>query len=576
MRALVVVLLLAATAAADPQITDVQQVDATNPRSVDAAAKAAEALGDAGRADAIAPLAELAQKPPTKQLIVAQIAAIRALGKLGAKAAPSLRAIATRARPATKDETELALHFSVAGASINALGELRDPASAKALIAAMYVNPELMTQARRALVATGKTAEQELRSALRGTNKEVNALFAKYKLDRSCDGGDCMPISAKAFYAAVVLGDFYDPAVVPDLLAALKGKPLPSYYADGQPSQSTQYHAIYDALRKIGDPSAAAVVRARWATGDVASRALAIAAYPFMARDDAGVDELGKIMADNDADDTLRQESATAYARLAHDTSRIAPLQDLAQKYLDASAKKRAEADGAPKRDADAADKELEVAKKKLEAAKQKALATARDNTTTVDQIKAATLAAKQAEDDFKLAKQKHRDAVRPYREADAAAKAYRGYARMFQTHIARIEIAARCKDDLACYANALAPTVDPGAGLATYIPDLAAWNMEEKQGLREGAIERAMLELRKRGTKAERYTQALLDAVHSQDRLIRQSILLALTKIAKLPCDACVAGLDKVIAADEAQHIAHADLTLETTLVRNYFTAAR
>ena len=64
-----------------------------------------------------------------------------------------------------------------------------------------------------------------------------------------------------------MLGDFYDPASVPDLLAALDRPPLPQYYSDDQPSGSTQYNAIFDALRKIGAPDGADKVRAMWAGG---------------------------------------------------------------------------------------------------------------------------------------------------------------------------------------------------------------------------------------------------------------------------------------------------------------------
>src|SRR5262249_9722472 len=161
----------------------------------------------------------------------------------------------------------------------------------------------------------------------------------------------------KQFYPAVVLGDFYDPKSVPDLLAAFKqGPPTPQYYSDDQPSGSTQYNAIFDALRKIGSDQGADVVRGMWDTGpapapkkgahgaapppdaggDLMTRILAVGAYPFLTRDGAGTDALGKIAADNNADDNLRQEAATAFARLSHDAGDVKVLTDLAQKYFDA------------------------------------------------------------------------------------------------------------------------------------------------------------------------------------------------------------------------------------------------
>ena len=138
----------------------------------------------------------------------------------------------------------------------------------------MYRTPELFTQIRRALVATGPTAKDELRKILRGEHAEVNQLFKDKRLDKYCgDKGDappdqCQPVSAKDFYPAVVLGDFYDPAATPDLLAALK-RPAACrvYFMDDQPSPNTQYNAIFDALRKIGAADAAATVRAMWNVG---------------------------------------------------------------------------------------------------------------------------------------------------------------------------------------------------------------------------------------------------------------------------------------------------------------------
>src|SRR6202042_2444464 len=97
----------------------------------------------------------------------------------------------------------------------------------KTLVLAMYRTPELFTQIRRALVASGPDGEGELRAILRRQNTDVNQLFKDKKLDTYCgDRNDepaaqCQPVSAMDFYPAVVLGDFYDPASVPDLLTAL-------------------------------------------------------------------------------------------------------------------------------------------------------------------------------------------------------------------------------------------------------------------------------------------------------------------------------------------------------------------
>jgi hypothetical protein len=520
------------------------EVDDANPRSVACAVKAADALGEARLPGGLDAVIEIARKPITRKLVVAQIAAIRVLGKLPGEptAGAALLEIIDRPPPshprAGKDQAQrraledsYGLFLAGAGAAINAIGELRVGSAARPLVLALYRTPELFTQVRRALVASGPSAEQALLKVLRGESAEVNQLFKDQRLDRYCgDQGDapparCHPVSARDFYAAAVLGDFYDPATVPDLLAALKRPAAPAYYLDDQPSPNTQYHAVFDALRKIGAAEAAGPVRAMWLgvrararQPALTTRILAIGAYPFVTRDGAGTDELGKIAADNTADDTLRQEAAAAFARLSRAPKDIDLLRRLAQKYLDASAAK--------------------------------------------------TKRARQA-----AGPQKTRAAV--HKTLESAAKAYQGYARMFQTHIARIEIALRCQADLSCYAASL--TQSPGeaaANNAKYIQDLPGWSEDEKRELAAAAIERAMLELGKQGTGASQLTGALLDAAGSEVRLIRQSILLALPKIAALPCASCEAALDAVIRAGEGK-TALANLDLETAIVRNYFSWA-
>jgi hypothetical protein len=595
------------------------EVDEANPRSVDSAQKAADALGEAKLGDGLDALIDLSNKPVTKKLVGAQISAIRAIGKFDgdkAKASAALIKIIDKDPPdhprTAKDkeqgralEEKFGLFLGVNGAAINALSDLRTPNAVKPLVRSMYRTPELFTQVRRALVASGPTAEAELRAILRGENKEVDQLFIDKKLDRYCgDKNDapadqCQKVSAKDFYPAVVLGDFYDPQSVPDLLAALKRPPLPQYYSDDQPSGSTQYNAIFDAIKKIGAPTGADTVRGLWMGGssgkaapakggkkgapapevagapDLMTRILAIGAYPFVTRDDQGVVELGKIAADNAADDNLRQEAATAFARLSHDGADVKILNDLAAKYKKASAEHTAKANGKPKADADAADKELEKVKKLNDDAKANALKVTHDNSKSIEDIKAATEAAKKAEDDFKVAKKKHKDAVAPFKQEEQVAKAYHGYQRMFQTHIARIEVAMRCKGDLNCYIGTLKSNGDEAAkNCSALIDDIKDWTKDEKLGLWEGEVERAMLEIGKKGAGAAQYADPLLDAAKSDDRLIRQSILLALPKIAKVPCNNCEAKLDAAIRAGEGKSTL-GDLNFDTTMLRNYFAWA-
>ncbi|HEY1813943.1 MAG TPA: hypothetical protein VGG74_16440 [Kofleriaceae bacterium] len=603
------------------------EVDDANPRSVDSAQKAADALGEAATdpsSDAgLDALIDIASKPVTKKLIAAQVSAIRAIGKFQnqkSKATAALIKIIDRDPPphprTAKDkenaralEEKYGLFLGVTGASINALGDLRVTTAVKTLVHAMYLTPELFTQIRRALVASGPDAETALRKILTRQDPDIAQLFKDKKLDPYCgDRGDeppaqCQAVSAMDFYPAVVLGDFYDPASVPDLLAVLDRPAAPQYFQDDAPSGATQYNAVFDSLRKIGAASAAPKVRSMWdkaaptpkvvrgkrgapapvdtadAGGDMTTRILAVGAYPFVAHDDAGVDQLGKIAFDNHADINLRTEAATAFARLSRDPAHIKELNDLADQYYKQAAEYRAKADAKPKADADAADKEFDAARKKRDDAKADALRATNDKTKTAQDIRDATERAKKAEDDFKAASTKHKDAIKPFKELDARAKGLKYTGRLFQAHIARIEVALRCKQDASCYVATLKSWDKPDVAavkknVAQYIKDIDSWTKDELMNLYEGQVERAMLELGKMGQQASSTMPALLDAAKSEDRLVRQSILLALPKVAKVPCDTCEAKLDEAIKAGEGKSTL-GDLNLETTMLRNYFAYA-
>ncbi len=600
------------------------EVDEVNSRSVDSAAKAAEALGEAKLPDGLDALIDLAQRPVTRKLVNAQVAALRAIGKYttdSQRASAALIKLIDKDPPASprtaRDkeqaralEEKYGLFLGFTAAAVDALGNLHVGAAARTLVLTMFRtsdSQQMFERTRRALVASGPAAFDELRKVIAGTDPEVNQLFKDKRLDKYCgDRNDappdqCQPVSAMVFFPAIVIGDFYDARAVPELLAALQRPPLPMSYVDDQPNPNTQYDAVFEALRKIGAPDAAATVRARWmahapgaapsraargsrrggepasAAGagesDLATRVLAIGAYPFLARDDAGVEDLGKIAADNNADDPLRKAAALSFALLAHDTKDITLLQGLAQKYLDASAKKRTEANGKPKTVADAADKEFTKAKKLYDEAKARVERVTHDSTKTAADIRDATDAASKSSDAFKVAKKAHGDAVAPYRAADLLAKNYKGFARMFQGHIARVEVAIRCKQDINCYASTLQLTpADAAKFNAAHIRDIKDWTVDEQQlALVEASVERAMLEIGKRGTKASALTDKLLDSARSDSRLIRQSVLLALPKIAAVPCANCEAKLQDAIRAGEGKTTL-GNLNLETTMMKNYF----
>lgn len=589
------------------------EVDEANPRSVDSAAKAADALAEAQLPDGLEALIDLSQKPASRKLSSAQIASVHAIGKYeNEKAAataalvklidreppPNPRTVAKENRAAASEKFELFL--GVTGAAINALADLRSPQAAKTLVLAQYRTPELFTQIRRALVASGPEAKAELRKVLTGQNPEVEALFKQEKYGKYCGekkGGDCLPVSAKDFYPSTVLGDFYDPATVPDLLAVLRRPPVPAYYLPGdgdaeERAGPTQHVAVFDGLGKIGGAAAAKDVYEIWhgvkapkkgdtAPPEFATKLLAITKYPFLARDQTGVDELAALAGDNGTDreaeyhDQLRQAAAEAFARMSRDDKGISILQGLAKKYRDASDEKRKAADGKPKADAAAADKLLEKQKKEFDDLKVGLIKITKDSTKTAEEIRDATKKVKDAEQKLKLDKLKHREAVRPYKDLDNLAKGYKSFGRLFEYHIARIETGIRCKDNLDCYADTLKlKPEDTKKFVAKYISDIKDFSKDELQQLLEGNIERAMLELGKRGQAASKYTDLLLDNAKSDSRIIRQSILLALPKLAKLPCETCEAKLDAVLKAGEGKTSLR-DLQLETTMMRNYFSWA-
>ncbi|HRC56560.1 MAG TPA: hypothetical protein PKU97_11590, partial [Kofleriaceae bacterium] len=154
-------------------------------------------------------------------------------------------------------------------------------------------------------------------------------------------------------------------------------------------------------------------------------------------------------------------------------------------------------------------------------------------------------------------------------------AKQRHGIQRSFQAHIARIEISSRCKGELGCLTAALKAKPEDIIGkLGGYIRDFKDWDAEEKSMLVAAQIERAMLELGKAGPKASSQEGVLLDAVKSDDRLTRQSVLLALPKVVKVPCATCEAKLDEAIKAG-AGKTTLAELNVETEMLRNYFSWA-
>jgi hypothetical protein len=463
---------------------------------------------------------------------------------------------------------------------------MRSPQATPVLIEAMYRLPALAMQCRRALVASGAGVAGEMKQILKGTHQQVNTLFAEKKLDKVCiSPTDCKPVSLKDFYAALILGDLYDKSAVPELLEALAKPAAPvGIGPDGTPTPNTQHNAIFNALRKIAASEAAPRVKAVWVDPkqSVQARALAIGAYGFVSRDASAIPELRTIVNDTTTDMLLRQEILTTIARIASNEKDIDVFENLAklnnEKYL--TAKKKSE--GPEKVKFEAARDALAAAKKKFADAKAAFLKAGGQRKAPAEVINAMTEAQKEVD----TADEKHDDARNDWKPLDDERADYLNATRGLELHIARVEIALHCKKDAACYGRTLtaamqktdaekvAAAEEIGKRLSKYIKTWKDWSEAEKKRVLAAQVERAMLELAKLGDAAKDQVPVLLSAVTSDDRIVRESVLLALPKIAPQPCKECETKLDEAVKAGEGKSTI-ADLNVETMILRNYFSWA-
>jgi HEAT repeats/PBS lyase HEAT-like repeat len=554
-------------------IKAIEEVDPANPRSVESARLAAEALGSAKLDDALEPLIKAANGSEAKPV---RGQAILSLGELGNPGAvPTLANIIRE----DFDPQNPAMH----GAAIIALGKIKSPTAVPVLVEAMYRLPFFFKQVRRALVASGPTVTDRIKGVLEGGDGDINTLFKDKKLDLYCgDVGkeqrplaDCSPVSAMDYYAAIIAGDLYDPSLVPALLKALARESKPAYYLDDAPGPPAQNGAL-DSLRKIGSPAAAqAVLDLAMSTKDLNLQPMAIGVYSFVSTSGAektgtttGLDALSKMVADTTVDFTVRLESATAFARLARSVDRMKVLQDQVKQFESGTKDARAKADGAPKAALAAAQAPYDLARADYKKAND-AVSRAGGVKRAATELIVKTTETKTALD--KVTKP-YNEAKAAYDAVDAKAKNYKASQRVFETHLARIEIAARCKDDAACYGGTLKAKFDDiKPKLAPYINGLDAFTQDEKDELLAAQIERAMLELGKMGNKGVSQTDALLEAAKSTDRIVRQSVMLALPKIAGKSCKDCGVKLDAAIAAGENKTTL-GNLNYETEVLRSYW----
>jgi len=124
----------------------------------------------------------------------------------------------------------------------------------------------------------------------------------------------------------------------------------------------------------------------------------------------------------------------------------------------------------------------------------------------------------------------------------------------------ARISVVVECKEDATCLAKAV-----------TAMKDIKGKPGEKGNVDAVFRAERALLELARMGDKAGGTTETLLAAVDTKDRFVRQAILLALPRVAPLPCPKCAERLNDVIEA-QSNETTLDFLTGETKVVHNYF----
>ncbi|HVV88308.1 MAG TPA: HEAT repeat domain-containing protein, partial [Kofleriaceae bacterium] len=481
--------------------TAITDVDKDNPRSVESAVFAAEALGKSKIPEALAILVEAANNAPAKAL---RGQAILSLGELGDKnAVPALANIIREDFNPKSPE----LH----GAALLALGKIKSPEAVPVLIEAMYRLPFFFKQVRRALVASGSDKVSErMRAILDGTDADVNALFKEKHLDTYCgDVGkepvapsECLPVAAMDYYASIIAGDLYDPANVPSLIKVLGRDPKPAYYLDFAPGPPAQ-NAALDSIRKIGSPTAAQAVLDVWTNKDSSLRPIAANVFSYVSHDgsemvgkDKAVDLLGKIAADNDADQNLRLEAATAFARLANRKDQIAVLRTLADKYQKASDDAQKQADGKPKSDYEAAKVPYDAAKAAYDAAKKKVRDAGGEQKAPVDLVNAET----KAKEDFDKVKDPYTKAHAAWKTLTDTSDAYRGFERVFETHIARIEIALHCAGDAKCLAGSLKQTPEDVFKRVSEFINTDKYTEDDKKDLQVAEVERGLLDLGKMG----------------------------------------------------------------------------
>ncbi len=376
---------------------------------------------------------------------------------------------------------------------------------------------------------------------------------------------------------------------------------------------------------------------AKGKAADLNLRILAANVYGFVSPDGketfAGKTGLSLLVAcakKNDEVEGLRLACAESLGRLVTASEDAQPLRELAAKYANASQEKRKEADGKPKTDLDALQKKLDELNKELKEADtelkkatlekgdiglvDKAITERRGKAqAAVDFLKKcpeydvkaketkeqAAERTKKEDADKKAGCGGYTDAKIKFDDLDSYAGFMKNFERGFENHLARVEIATRCAGKPDCYMQAFdakpddvfakvkaqnSKPIEVTAGKDNHkasvvlFADAKEWGDGDKADLTQAQIERAVLDMRRLGSAASGQVTVLLQKLNDkrflEDRLIRQAIMLALPRIAKLPCDQCKIELEKLAKAGQGKAELNA-LNYETQLAISYFTWA-
>jgi hypothetical protein len=477
----------------------VKEFDQGSGRSIDDAVSACNALGAAKDSETIPVLIEAATKalPKLHDGNRVRLAAIRALGEF-----KDPRAVDTLIRILLTDTDKQTLKLNAAAAL--SLASSGDPKALPALTRAMFM-PAIFPQVRAAITRIGKPALPTMLTLLQEKDKEIEALFKEKGYDKSSPGNI-------VFKASQIVGDFRSKDAIPILIGVLKAEPRVAFYDErsGAPGPST-HEAALEALRRIGDSSAAGEVKAYLLNPktDDGIRPFAIDVYSTIASDGSALADLWKYAKDTEQETQIRIAAIVAYGRLARTAAQAKEVDDLIKAYDDRIAKNEAKAK--PLRDEV---KKLKDAKTDDEKAK---LAKAEQDLAAAEDDKSATTYFKNA-----LVETKH-----------------------------RIGVALECKEDPSCYMKAV--------------------QVKDFKDERLPRAERALLEIGRMGEKARGLETELLAKADTTERLVRQNILLVLPRVAALPCKACATRLKEIIDKQSGESTLDL-LTNETRISYHYF----